>query len=417
MFKEIKLEGWRQFESINIDLHQRLTIITGSNGTGKTTLLNILNQYFGWQSSFISTPKRDKISGLIKYIFDIWKRKDTVDSTNIEVGKIVYEDCSYSTLIINNNQNSQNPLYNLIINNKKTINGIHIPSHSPLYKYSKVSNIPTQVKTRSEVYKAYNEAIKSEFQYYQSDYVIKLNKTPTYIVKEMLISLATFGYGNEVILPNNVALNTFKDFENVLKIVLPPKLAFERIIIEMPEVLLETKTGTFPIDSVSGGIAAIIDLAWQIFMFGEDKFVITIDEPENHLHPEMQRSLLPNFLKAFPNVQFIIATHSPFIISSVLDSNVYVLDYNSNDKVVSKKLDLVNKAGTANEILKEVLGLPVTMPIWVEKRIENLVNKYREMEITNHNFDLLRSEMKEIGLSKFIPDTITKIVERDENND
>lgn len=417
LFKEIKIEGWRQFESIDIDLHSRLTIITGSNGTGKTTLLNILNQYFGWQSSFVCTPKRDKTSGIIKYLFDIWKRNEIVNSNNLEVGKIFYDDNSYSTLIVSNNKINQSPLYNLTITNKKNVVGIHIPSHSPLYKYSKVSNIPTEVKTRAEVFKAYNEAIKIDSQNYTNDYVIHINKTPTYIVKEMLISLATFGYGNEVIMSNSASINIFTEFENILRIVLPPKLSFEKIIIEMPEVLLQTKTGTFPIDAVSGGIAAIIDLAWQIFMFGETKFVITIDEPENHLHPEMQRSLLPNFLKAFPNVQFVIATHSPFIISSVLDSNVYVLDYNINDKVVSTKLDLVNKAGTANEILREVLGLPVTMPIWVENKIEYIVDKYRELEISNYNFDVLRDEMKEIGLNKYIPDTITKIVERVEYHD
>lgn len=62
-----------------------------------------------------------------------------------------------------------------------------------------------------------------------------------------------------------------------------------------------------------------------MFNSPDEKFVIILDEPENHLHPELQRTLLPNLLNAFPNVQFIIATHNPFVISSVDKSQVYVL--------------------------------------------------------------------------------------------
>ena len=94
----------------------------------------------------------------------------------------------------------------------------------------------------------------------------------------------------------------------------------------MPEVLLETKSGVFSLDAVSGGIASIIDMAWQIFMYSpyRESIVVTIDEPENHLHPELQQIILPCFVKAFPNAQFIVATHNPFIISSVKHSFVYV---------------------------------------------------------------------------------------------
>ncbi|MGQ0518664.1 AAA family ATPase, partial [Bacillus sp. D-CC] len=65
----------------------------------------------------------------------------------------------------------------------------------------------------------------------------------------------------------------------------------------------------------------------------DDKFifVVTIDEPENHLHPSMQRSLLNDFVKAFPKAQFIVVTHSPFIVSSIRESNVYALKHEKNN--------------------------------------------------------------------------------------
>lgn len=58
-----------------------------------------------------------------------------------------------------------------------------------------------------------------------------------------------------------------------------------------------------------------------------ERFVVTFDEPENHLHPALQRTLLPTLSAAFPQVQFIVATHSPFMVSSMKDSAVYVLRY------------------------------------------------------------------------------------------
>lgn len=75
-----------------------------------------------------------------------------------------------------------------------------------------------------------------------------------------------------------------------------------------------------------------------MFVDTSESFVALIDEPENHLHPELQKNFLGNLIKAFPKVQFIVATHNPFMISAVRDSNVYVLNYNELNKVFSTKL-------------------------------------------------------------------------------
>ena len=40
-----------------------------------------------------------------------------------------------------------------------------------------------------------------------------------------------------------------------------------------------------------------------MFADTSESFVAIIDEPENHLHPELQRNFLGNLIKAFPNVQ------------------------------------------------------------------------------------------------------------------
>ena len=59
-FKTLKISQWQQFESIELHIHDRLTILTGANGSGKTTLLNLFAKHFGWQSISLATPKHDK---------------------------------------------------------------------------------------------------------------------------------------------------------------------------------------------------------------------------------------------------------------------------------------------------------------------------------------------------------------------
>jgi predicted ATP-binding protein involved in virulence len=44
--------------------------------------------------------------------------------------------------------------------------------------------------------------------------------------------------------------------------------------------------------------------------------VVIIDEIDLHLHPSWQQNIISNLTKAFRNVQFIVTTHSPFVVSS-----------------------------------------------------------------------------------------------------
>lgn len=405
MLKSITIQKWRQFEDINIEFHDRLTILTGANGAGKTTILNLISKHFGWTTNFVGTPQRD--NGVLKYFSDIWSFfVDNQDKNHNIIGSLIYSNGQKCDFIVPKEVSYQ---YDIQFRNQNSVKGIHIPSHRPIYNYRRVESIPTTIQTRTQVYSNYAQEIRNRF------YDSYSGRTPNSILKEALISLATFGYGNKVVQANIEALKTFEDFEHILRIVLPPKLGFQKISIEMPEVVLVTNSGNFMLDAVSGGIAAIIDLAWQVFMFDEygKSFVVTIDEPENHLHPEMQRSILRNFIKAFPNVQFIVATHNPFIITSIPDSNVYVLKYNQNNRVTTSRLDLVNKAGSSNDILRDVLGVPFTMPIWVEEKLDSIVSKYAKIGVSETTLQTLRNEMKEIGMDKYIPDTIVKVIEGD----
>jgi hypothetical protein len=299
-------------------------------------------------------------------------------------------------------------MYDVNVAGQQNVEGLHIPSHRATYSYQQVQNIPTVPRRRNEAYQQYLNLIRTRFQGGHTQW------SPQYYMKETLIALATFGYGNQAVEADVESAKIFEDFQNVLRLMLPPKLGFKRLVVRVPEVVLETETGSFSIDAISGGASAVMELAWQVFMYqpAGSHFVVTLDEPENHLHPELQRRVLSDLITAFPTVQFVAATHSPFIVGSVPQSNVYVLDYDETGKVTSTLLDTVNKAGSANEILRDVLGLDYTMPVWVETELEGILRKYADQPFTNETVAELRKDMSALGLAKHAPQTIARLAEQ-----
>ena len=92
----------------------------------------------------------------------------------------------------------------------------------------------------------------------------------------------------------------------------------------------------FDFNTASDGFSAILDIIVDLIlrMQLQDKRVteflvpgiVLIDEIENHLHLELQRRVLHILTELFPNIQFIVTTHSPFVLNSVSDATVYDLE-------------------------------------------------------------------------------------------
>lgn len=68
--------------------------------------------------------------------------------------------------------------------------------------------------------------------------------------------------------------------------------------------------------------------------------IVLIDEIDLHLHPKWQRVVVNHLREAFPKVQFIISTHSPFIIQSLQAGEV--IDLNS-EHVLSAQIEIADK--------------------------------------------------------------------------
>lgn len=90
-----------------------------------------------------------------------------------------------------------------------------------------------------------------------------------------------------------------------------------------------------------------------------EEAVVLVDEIDLHLHPKWQRDLVPTLSKIFPNVQFIVTTHSPHVLQSMADVNLYVLRRDeTSGEITVERSDVTDFTGwTVEEILSETMEL------------------------------------------------------------
>ncbi len=118
-----------------------------------------------------------------------------------------------------------------------------------------------------------------------------------------------------------------------------------RDVLEDPTLTLEMDPETFqfsicrqdrePLDfnSLSAGQSALLAILADLILRMEShgswdlEGIVLIDEVEAHLHLGMQKRVLPLLTVLFPNVQFIVSTNSPFVLSSVSNAAVYDLSH------------------------------------------------------------------------------------------
>lgn len=415
-FKSLTLKGWRQFNNVQIDFHEKLTILTGTNGSGKSTLLKILASHYDWNFNLVATPVLDKdgsksyFNGHIKDLFATLMNVVSNEKKN-SIGVVKYSEGGATEILV---PDTVHVNYALQLPGKRSLDGLYIPSHRPPPHYNHINNIPSDPNKIAQSFQQYFNIFKNS----QTS-----GGNPLLRLKEALILMAVYGEGNGHVQGNIELKNYFNDFSDVLSKVLPKNLGFKKISIRMPDVILECATGDFVIDEASGGVSSIIDIAWQIFTYSTQaiNFTVIFDEPENHLHPEMQRTLFPKLIDAFPNVQFIAATHSPFIVNSVRDSNIYALCYDDisdhkNSLGISRlsssvKLEGGNITGNHNDILRDILGVPVIMPLWAEDELEIIIKEFDINTLDKAGIKTLRYKLSESGLSEFYPEALRKMEE------
>lgn len=137
--------------------------------------------------------------------------------------------------------------------------------------------------------------------------------------------------------------------------------------------MINTPTGEIFFEYLSSGFKSCLSIIFSIikeveFCLKDDKQVasefdgvILIDEPEVHLHPSWQYKIKNILISAFPNAQFICASHSPYVVQSCNSDEVITLINNDGFIKLNERIsDTLHgfQGWTIEEVLDDVMGMP-----------------------------------------------------------
>lgn len=196
----------------------------------------------------------------------------------------------------------------------------------------------------------------------------------------------------------------FEALENVLRVLSPateplragkPRRLFIGEGRDRPMLIVGARE--VPVALASAGVRRVLALAyflvwaWYEHRFAaellnrksEDRFVILFDEPETHLHPRWQRTIVPSVLEAVDTLrdatgatpQLIIATHAPLVLASIEPLFSPELDelfhLSATDRtVVLEKGGWATQGDVSGWLLSDVFGLEQARSLEAEKAIE-----------------------------------------------
>ncbi|MBL4689709.1 MAG: AAA family ATPase [Nannocystaceae bacterium] len=119
-----------------------------------------------------------------------------------------------------------------------------------------------------------------------------------------------------------------------------------------------------------------------------------LDEPELHLHAELQERILPFLCSLFPRVQFIVATHSPAVLASLAGATVF--DLASREAYVSEDLHGI-RYGT---IFTEHFGIETDFDVATTAKLKRLGVLYKSARVLGspeqQEFETLANELRDV---------------------
>ena len=293
----IHIDKLRHLENLEIELstsERRHLLLTGKNGSGKTSFLETLVNCFKKIITHIETPqeKRIKIDRFIPLINGLIN-----DGISINFNSIDW---------------------------KRLSNGNFVLAYFPA---SRKANI-LMAKGVENV---------------QFSNTYDLTDDPTQnLIKYMVHLITQQAYAQQARDSKTEAdiQNWFNRFENALRILLEDKnIRLEYDYKRYNFLIHQTGRLPFGFNELSDGYSSIIQIMTGIMLRMEQDWllkgtlseynfegIVLIDEIETHLHIELQRKILPFLTKFFPRIQFIISTHSPYILTSVPNATIFDLE-------------------------------------------------------------------------------------------
>ena len=139
-------------------------------------------------------------------------------------------------------------------------------------------------------------------------------------------------------------------------------------------------------------------VAWDDRLEGRRPGVLLLDEVDAHLHPLWQRKLLPAMREALPDVQILVTSHSPFVISSCPNSRVHVLELNADGRAHARPPVDSPIGESVTTTLKEIFGVDSRFDVQTERELDEW-NTLRRSEVAGSLRASDKSRLEELTIT------------------
>ncbi len=318
--KEIHINKLFHLQDISIPIADEKSphlILTGKNGSGKTVLLNAI-------AEFLDYIKEDKNMYFLQY-------SEWIASAKREMEK--YPENSHEFLHWKSTMESHQIQYDQLYGK---VNIEFAQGYGFIDEYNKGNFIIAyyQAERKSDISEPKNPT--------KPDLSKKGN------IKDNLTS-QLLNFLSDLKIQEALARNEGKNADaDAIKGWLENFVNILKDLFDDPELYLDfnyrdysfnivTNGKSFKFTELSDGFMAAINIIADLILKMQpqgglsDEFskpgIVLIDEIENHLHLQLQKAVLPMLTTLFPNIQFIVTTHSPFVLSSLANATAYDLEH------------------------------------------------------------------------------------------
>lgn len=331
IIKRLSIENFRAIEHFEVELGAGANVFVGINGAGKTTLLAAVEILFSWLVARLRTPN-GKGTPL--------RDSDICNSVNGDFCRLEVEltdgtkwSLAKQRSTVRKSATTKTYLKELGEFANNIVNSLQVSQSLPLFASYDVQRIvdsvPKHVRKRHamSMLDVYENSIRGRANF-NSFFVWFREKED--IENEHLRETG-------ILTPDH-------QLECVRRAVEEAVEGFSELKVRRhPKGFVVKKNGQeLRFDTLSDGeqsyISLIADIARKLAMTNptlanplQREGVIVVDEIDLHLHPQWQRDVLPMLKRTFPNCQFLVSTHSPFVLA-----NVNVQDKKNKAFVVEK---------------------------------------------------------------------------------
>lgn len=413
--KAINLVNFKGFKNASLTFDEQLTVIIGANGSGKSSILDAISITLSWIIARIRNAKGQGLYIAEEQIHNGSKNGNieaSFDNINsIAIPSKTKRGYNKAGEIILNDLNSycENTRANIEANEQQT----SIPIFVKYGVGRAVVDIPLRIRKPHifEPFETYENSLRGDanfrsfFEWYRNQEDIENER-----VKEQI---NLFNYKDHMLFRPDRELDAVR---NAIYKFMPEfnKIRVRRNPLQM---VVEKKGEQLAVNQLSDGektyIALVGDLCRRLVLANptlenplEGEGIVLIDELDLHLHPQWQTEITTRLCETFPNVQFIVTTHSPLVITNVQTHQLRIMS-NANDNA-NVSVSQYGYALPVSVILKDIMKIDNELPKHIEDLKSQIYDSLNQgtKEKTHtllNELELLSPHLPELGkLRKFV---------------